>query len=145
DLKVSEASTNLKFHIKPAVQISNSNTICLNDNPTLTANITNNVDLNPSVDILSYQWFLNNNVITGATTTSFIPTQPGDYYIKATNTPCSSTDSNVIRIITNPNVQISSDRIICESDSFTITSTNANASLNNTLTYQWYKDGVAIA
>ncbi|MFD2909938.1 T9SS type B sorting domain-containing protein [Flavobacterium ardleyense] len=144
-LRVSEVSTNLKFHIKPAVQISNANTVCLTDNPTLTSTITNNTDLNPSVDILSYQWFLNNNPITGATTTSFAPTQPGDYYIKATNTPCSSTDSNVIRIITNPNVQISSDRIICESDSFTITSTNANASLNNTLTYQWYKDGAVIA
>jgi gliding motility-associated-like protein len=34
---------------------------------------------------------------------------------------------------------------LCENDSFTITSNNFNASLNTSLTYQWFKDDVAIA
>lgn len=143
-LRVSEASTNLKFHTKPLINITNPSTICLNSNPTLSAIITNTINLNPAVDILNYQWFLNNNPIDGATTTSFTPTQPGDYYIKATNAPCSETNSDIIRIVANPNVQISSSRIICENDSYTITSTNIDASATNTLTYQWYKNEAKI-
>lgn len=143
-LRISEAEANLKFHTKPDVSISNTNTVCLNTNPTITVNILNTIDLNPTIDIITYQWFLNNIAISGATATAYTPTLPGDYYIKATNFSCSETDSNVIRIIANPNIQISSNSVICENDSFTITSINANASINSGLTYQWYKDGVAI-
>ena len=143
-LRVSESEANLKFHVKPDVSISNSNTICLNTNPKLTSTIVNNTDLSSTIDILNYQWYRNNIIITGATTPSFTPTLPGDYFIKVTNSPCSETDSNVIRIIANPSVQIATNTTICEDDTYTITSTNANASLNSTLTYQWYKDGVII-
>lgn len=144
-LRVSESEANLKFHVKPDVNISNSNTICLNTNPILSSNILNNVDLNSTIDVLSYQWYINNNIIIGATSTTFTPTLPGDYFIKVTNLPCSETDSNVIRIIANPNIQISSNATICENDSYTITSTNTNGSINSSLTYQWFKDGIAIA
>lgn len=144
-LRISEAEANLKFHTKPVVTIANTNTVCLNTNPALTATIVNNADLNTTIDILSYQWFHNNIAVVGATANSFTPTLPGDYFIKVTNSPCSVTDSNVIRIIANPNIQIASTTTICENDSYTITSTNTNASLNSSLSYQWYKDGVAIS
>lgn len=144
-LRISEAEANIIFHTKPNVSISNSNTVCLNTNPSLTASIVNITDLNNIIDVLTYQWFLNNNPIAGATATSFTPTLPGDYFVRVTNAPCSITDSNVIRIIANPNIQIASTTTICENDSYTITSTNANASLNNSLSYQWYQDGVAIS
>jgi|GEM_PF-1645972 len=143
-LRVSEAEANLKFHVKPLVSISNSNTVCLNTNPVLSSNITNNIDLNPTIDILNYQWYRNNNPIGGATTTTFTPTFPGDYFIKVTNSPCSETNSSIIRIIGNPNIQIASNSTICENDSYTITSINANASINSALSYQWIKDGLAI-
>lgn len=144
-LRISEAEANIKFHTKPNVSISNSNTVCLNSNPSLTATIINNSELNSTIDVLSYQWYLNNNPITNATTTSYTPTLPGNYFIKVTNSPCSVTDSNIIRIIANPNIQIASSATICENDSYTITSTNTNASINSSLSYQWYKNGVAIA
>jgi gliding motility-associated-like protein len=143
-LRVSEAEANLKFHTKPLISISNSNTVCLNTNPVLSSNITNNTDLNPTIDILNYQWYRNNNPIFGATTTTFTPTLLGDYFIKVTNSPCSETNSTIIRIIANPNIQIASNTTICENDSYTITSINANASINSALSYQWIKDGVAI-
>ena len=144
-LRISEAEANIKFHTKPNVSISNSNTVCLNSNPSLTATIINNSELNSTIDVLSYQWYLNNNPITNATTTSYTPTLPGNYFIKVTNSPCSVTDSNIIRIIANPNIQIASSATICENDSYTISSTNTNASINSSLSYQWYKNGVAIA
>ena len=143
-LRISEAEAYLKFHTKPDVSITNTNTVCLNTNPTLTASVLNNSALDTTIDILSYQWYLNNNPISGATTTNYIPTLPGDYYIKVINSPCSETDSNIIRIIANPNIQIASTTTICENDSYTITSTNSNASLNSSITYQWYRDGIAI-
>ena len=143
-LRESEATADLKFHVKPDVSIANTNTVCLNTNPVLSSTIINNADLNPTVDVLNYQWYRNNAIINGATTNSFTPTLPGDYFLKVTNLPCSFTDSNVIRIIANPNVQISSNTTICENDSYTITSLNANSGINSSLNYQWFKDGVAI-
>ena len=144
-LRESEATIELKFHIEPEVSISNSNTVCLNSNPVLTSEISNLTDMAPLVDVLNYQWYLNNNPINGATNPAFTPTLPGDYYVIVTNAPCSATTSNTIRIIASPNIQIASDNVFCENDSFTITSNNSNASLNTSLTYQWYKDGIAIA
>ena len=143
-LRVSESEANLKFHVKPDVSISNSNTVCLNSNPILSSNIINNADLNATIDVLSYQWYRNNTLINGATTNTFTPTLPGDYFVKVINTPCSETDSNVIRIIANPNIQIATDTTICEEDTYIITSSNANASINSGLTYQWFRDGIAI-
>jgi gliding motility-associated-like protein len=144
-LRESEATIDLKFHIKPDVSISNSNTICLDTNPVLTSEISNQADMAPLVDVLNYQWYINNNPINGATNPTFTPTLPGDYYVIVTNAPCSATTSNTIRIIASPNVQIASDNVFCENDSFTITTTNSNASLNTSVTYQWHKDGIAIA
>ena len=144
-LRISEAEANLKFYTKPVVTISNTNTVCLNTNPILTATIVNNADLNTTIDVLSYQWYHNNTTIGGANTTTFTPTLPGDYYVKVANSPCSETDSNVIRIIANPNIQIATNTTICEDDSYTITSTNTNSSINSSVSYQWYKDGIAIS
>ncbi|UGS23234.1 T9SS type B sorting domain-containing protein [Flavobacterium channae] len=143
-LRESEATADLKFHVKPDVSITNTNTVCLNTNPILSSTIINNADLDSTVDVLNYQWYRNNVLVNGATTNSFTPTLPGDYFVRVSNLPCSVTDSNVIRIIANPNVQISSNTTICENDSYTITSSNTNAGINSGLSYQWFKDGVAI-
>jgi hypothetical protein len=108
-LRESEATIDLKFHIKPEVSISNSNTVCLDTNPVLTSEISNQADMAPLVDVLNYQWYINNNPINGATNPTFTPTLPGDYYVIVTNAPCSATTSNTIRIIASPNIQIASD------------------------------------
>ncbi|ESU23273.1 CHU large protein [Flavobacterium enshiense DK69] len=140
-LRQSTDEITLKFHNIPVVSISNTNTQCLSTNPALNSSITNSSQLNNAVDILTYQWYLNNVAIAGATFTSYTPNLPGDYFVKVSNSPCSEAISNTIHLIASPDVTIFSDATICEGDNFTITSSNANSSINSSLTYQWYKDG----
>ena len=137
-----EAEVDFKFHVTPNVTIANTNTTCLNTNPVLSSTITNIGSLNPVVDVLTYQWFLNSNPIAGATNANFTPILPGDYFVSVSNAPCSTVDSNSIHIIANPNVSITNNQTICEGSNYTITSSNANAVNNTTITYDWLKDGV---
>ncbi|NJM78542.1 MAG: hypothetical protein HC854_00915 [Flavobacterium sp.] len=140
--QISDASVDLKFHTIPTITIQNTNTVCLNSNPVLNTTITNSAQLNPTVDILSYQWYLNNNSINGATNANFTPTLSGDYYVIVTNNPCSTVQSNTIRIIANPSVSIANNQTICEGTNYTIVSTIANAANTSNVTFEWFKDGV---
>lgn len=50
---------------------------------------------------LSYQWFLNGNPITGATSASYVPTQGGSYSVEVANGNCDAT-SGVISVTVTP-------------------------------------------
>ncbi|WP_329805374.1 T9SS type B sorting domain-containing protein [Flavobacterium facile] len=139
----SEARVDFKFHTAPNVTLSNSNTVCLNSNPVLSATINNASLMNNSIDVLTYNWYRNNTLITGATLQNFTPTLPGNYFVKVFNAPCSSIDSNSINIVANPNVTISANQTICEGTNYTIVSSNANSTLNSVVTYEWFKDGIS--
>jgi len=52
-------------------------------------------------------------------------------------------DSNTITIIEQPNVSISANQTICEGNSYTIVSNNANFLNNNAVSYLWFKDGIS--
>jgi len=145
NLIVSSDEITLKFHTTPTVSISNTNTTCLSSNPELQAVISNQASLNPAIDLLSYQWYRNSTLVTGATSPNFTPTLPGDYFVRISNAPCSVAESNSIRIIANPQVQIDSNQIICENSTYTITSNLTNSSLLSSVTYQWFKDGTLIS
>lgn len=145
DLVPSSDELDLKFHTSAVVTISNTNTQCLGTNPVLQSTIANQSNLNSTVDVLTYQWYLNNNPILGETNQNHTPTLPGDYFIRVFNTSCSNTDSNVIHIIENPDVTISSDQIFCEGDSYIITSSIPNAGLLTDISYKWFKDGTLIS
>jgi gliding motility-associated-like protein len=138
-----EAEVDFKFHVTPNVTIENTNTTCLNTNPVLNTTISNIALMNSTVDILTYQWFRNNTAIGSATSSSFTPTQPGDYFVRVSNAPCSAIDSNSIHIIANPNVSITNNQTICEGSNYTITSSNANAVNTTAITYVWFKDGIS--
>ncbi|WP_394759132.1 T9SS type B sorting domain-containing protein [Flavobacterium sp.] len=145
NLTVSSAQIDLKFYSTPTLSIANTNTKCLNSNPVLQSTITNQSFLDTTVDILTYQWFLNGNLITAATGTNYIPTLPGDYFVRVFNNPCINVDSNIIHIIANPAITIASNQVICEGSSYTITSNLTNGGLLSNLIYQWHKDGVAVS
>lgn len=97
-----EDEVELKFHLTPDVKIDLINYPCLNSSPELTSSIVNASSMQGNIDVLSYQWFLNNTPISGATGTNYIPTEIGDYFVRVSNTPCSTSDSNTISIINNP-------------------------------------------
>jgi len=139
----SEAEVDLKFHTIPNVTITNTNTACLNTNPILNATVNNSALLNSTIDVLRYQWFRNNIGITGLNSSSFTPTQPGNYFARVSNGPCSTVDSNSINIIANPNVSIANNQVVCEGSNYTITSSNANGINNTAITYEWFKDGIS--
>jgi gliding motility-associated-like protein len=145
NLTVSNAQIDLKFHNTPILTIANTNTQCLNSNPVLQSTITNQSALTSSVDVLTYQWFLNGNLISGATNANFSPILPGDYFVRVFNNPCISVDSNMIHIIANPVISIASNQVLCEGSSYTITSNLTNGSLLTNIIYQWFKDGIAIS
>lgn len=99
---VSEAEIDLFFHTTPDVAITLNGYSCINANPKLTANILNSSTMVNGLDNLTYQWYLNNSPISGATSLSYTPTQIGDYFIQVTNSPCAEVNSNIIHIIENP-------------------------------------------
>lgn len=144
NLTVSSDDIELKFHTTTQVTISNTNTQCLATNPVLQSTITNQASLNNAIDVVTYQWFLNNNPIAGAINQNHTPILPGDYFVRVSNNPCSASDSNVIHIVANPSVIISSDQAFCEGSSYTITSNITNSSLLSTVTYQWLKNGTPV-
>ena len=138
----SEAEVDFKFYNLPDITISNTNTTCLNTNPLLSTTINNSTLMNPSIDVLTYQWFVDDIEIDGATASSFMPIQQGNYFVRVSNAPCSVVNSNSILIIANPNVSISNDQVICEGTSYTITTTNTNAGTNIAIAYEWFKNGI---
>lgn len=137
----SESEVYIQFHTTPDITLTNTNSICLETSPILTVNINNPNDLDSSVDLLTYEWYLNNTLIIGATSNNFTPSLPGSYQAIVKNSPCSDAASNQILIYENPDISIQDNQTICEGDSYTITSANANATLNSNVTYEWYKDG----
>ncbi|MGX7667093.1 T9SS type B sorting domain-containing protein [Flavobacterium pedocola] len=102
NLRVSTDEITLKFHTTPQVNVSHTNSVCLNTNPVLQANITNQASLNTTTDVLAYQWYQDNNPIPSATGQNYTPTEPGDYFVRVSNAPCNFADSNVTRIYIYP-------------------------------------------
>lgn len=81
---------------------------CINDQPTLTADIGNL----PQGASTTYQWYRNGNVISGATNINFIASQGGSYHVEATvsspNCSPSVISSNTVIGLEEPVVTVSS-------------------------------------
>jgi gliding motility-associated-like protein len=88
----------------------------------------------------SYQWFKNGAIIPGATTSTYLATQPGVYSVLLSNGICSAAASNSTTITEYqlPQGTITpASAAICNNSSQVLTATGG-------LSYQWFKDNVII-
>jgi gliding motility-associated-like protein len=145
NLPISEDEIELKFFILPAISIQSSTTNCLGANPILQSTILNQNQFDTLVDNPIYQWYRNDVAIFGISNENFTPTQPGKYNLGVINGGCSEVISNSIFIYDTPQVTILDTSSICDSDSYTITSSVSNSGNLNNVTFQWYQNGNPIA
>lgn len=114
---------------------NNSTVLCQSQTILLTSSLTGSTN--------TYQWYFNNNPISGANSSTYSASQAGDYYLKITNGQCIP-DSNTITITNsdfNLTLNPSSTVVLLPSQTINITSTT-NA-LNPV--YAWYKNGLLIS
>lgn len=89
----------------------------------------------------SYQWSLNGSPIAGATSSTYLATQAGDYSVEIINGACRANAPNVatITVVPLPAVSLSPASVsLCEGSLQRLTANGVAG------TYQWYKNGVAI-
>ena len=136
-----QSTTCSSFSFTTCASAANPNTIsatgttskCALDSVKLTASTGTNI-----------QWFLNNQLIPGATSDIFWAKLPGNYTVRVLNGPCYSDPSNAIAISNlptpvKPSLQVPGSTTFCEGGSVTLTSSLGN--INN----QWFKNTAAIA
>jgi gliding motility-associated-like protein len=117
----------------PVVSANGSTTICDGDEIILTSTVADN-----------YQWFKNDVLIAGSNAQTLKVTAGGAFTIKVTDVNgCVSEASAVTTVTVNvkpaqPSIIASGDTTFCEGGSVTLTASNSSS-------YQWFKDGIAIA
>lgn len=97
----------------------------------------------PEIAGYSYQWYYNGTLIPGATDFTYDGTLPGLYYVVVDNgTGCTGTSANVELTSEGGDalITLSGPANICTAGSVTLSTTTGAG-----YTYQWYKDGAAIA
>ena len=141
------------------VTTTNATNLVLFPNQTETLEVSTNA-ISPT-----FQWFRNGNAISGATNNTIDITQDGDYYVVVLDTGgiCSETivNSETTTVIIPNSFEISIDNpavnTACSSTSLILevqtihaidtggNKTDVTASLQDSFSYQWQKDGVDVA
>ena len=91
------SSISVNLPLAPIVEFSGNTAFCLGGSTLLTAYIAPN-----SGTITGYQWLLNNNNITGATSYTYNATSAGNYIVAVTNSNNCTTLSSDIDVTINP-------------------------------------------
>lgn len=136
-LTVSADDITLAFYESPIVTVTTSSQ-CLQASPQLQATVSN-LGAAP----VTYQWFRGTSAIPGANAATYAPTQAGTYYVQAGNPGCTVVNSSSVVVYPIPSVVIADSVIICEDQSYTLTSTIGNTG-GATVSYQWQQNGAEI-
>ncbi len=123
-------------NLLPVATIQSSGPLTFCDGDSVTLSATNG-------PAQTYQWRLNGNNISGATSTALNVIVAGSYTCRVTNA-CGASTSNTIIVVVNglPSASItpSGPLTFCIPNSVTL-----NANIGTGLTYQWIKYGIPIA
>ena len=96
------------------------------------------VTISTSGTYSTYQWYNNGNIITGATSSTYVATQSGNYTLEVTDANGCMITSNVASVVVNPQpvIFLTVPNLICRADPFSI-STNVIGAYN----FTWTVDG----
>ena len=107
---------------------------------TCTSQVTFSVTASGVRQPFTYQWFLNNNPISGANSSTYSTSTLGNYYVSITNTCNQSINSNTVSLTTavNPSVTLNTySSQICAGGTGTNNITSTVTSGFPTYSYQW--------
>jgi gliding motility-associated-like protein len=136
------STTTLQLQPTPAVADVTDQTVCLGNSLNVAPVYTN-----VSGSSVSYQWYFEGNVLNGQTAaqlniSNITTSQAGRYFVSVNNgcNPVSGVPFNVI-VLNTPSIQTqpTAQTEACSSTSFTL-----SVAANNTQSYQWLKNDVAI-
>ncbi len=118
-----------------ATPVGSSTTLCQGNCLTINANTGTG---------LTYQWQNNGVNISGATSSTYVTCVAGSYGVVVTNSNgCSATSPVLVPVVVNPlptsTVNSSGPDTFCQNQSVTLTTP-----LSGGVTYQWYKNNVAL-
>jgi gliding motility-associated-like protein len=127
----------------PSITTITDRSVCLNTSLLVSTTITNLGSTSPT-----YQWYFNGSAISGQTgaqlnISNIQSSQAGRYYVTVNN-GCSSTISSNefnVSVLNLPTIQT---QPTAQTEACTTTSFTLSVAANNTQTYQWYKNDVAI-
>lgn len=126
------AITNLATPVKPTLTVQGPITFC--EGGSVVLSVPSNV---------GNQWFIGTSSIAGANGQSYTATQPGNYFVRYTNTSsgCSNYSDTILLTVTpkptTPVITTSGALSFCAGGSVSLQSSTANGN-------QWYRNGVAI-
>jgi hypothetical protein len=125
--------------VKPqlSVTITANQTVLCPPGVTLTAQTTYGP---PCSYPVSYQWYQDGLPIPGATSSTYSPTSPGNYYVVVSDTSCGKAKSNVITVCGKPQLEIDAPCCVCPGETITVTANVLWLPANcqpPSCTYQW--------
>lgn len=117
----------ININLAPVVSIGPDTAVCVSENYTLNAGNAGS----------TYQWYLNGNIIPGATGQTYTPTQSGIYSVVVTNANnCDNTGQVNITVFQQAPTPTVTDAAYCSGSSLPV----LDAGLSG-FNYQWYTGG----